>query len=221
MKISVRLTVAPGVAVVAAVLGLVGCGSSHGSSAVPSLSASGAAAGSSHAGYSTSRVAALHAAAQCIRTHGIPSYQDPVLTADGQVYTDSRSILDFESAAGVTSGGKGNGNSALDAIRTACGTLMATAGFQPDDQAPAPPKLVQAGVKLAQCLRANGLPNYRDPTSSSPFTPGHGFGISADELPNNGAGGKADPTFQRALTACQALNNAEITASDLTNLAHD
>jgi hypothetical protein len=207
--------------VAAAAMLLSGCGASHPSSRVASLHASGSSTDTTHGGYSTSRVAQLHAAAQCIRTHGIPSYQDPVLTADGQVYTDSRSILDFESAAGVTSGGKGNGNSALDAIRAACGTLMATAGFQPDDQAPAPPKLVQAGVKLAQCLRANGLPNYRDPTSSSPFTPGHGFGISADELPNNGAGGKADPTFQRALTACQALNNAEITASDLTNLAHD
>lgn len=213
MKISVRLTVA---AAVAAVAGLAGCSSSHGSSSVPSLYASGVAS-SSHGGYSTSRVAALHAAAQCIRTHGVPSYQDPVLTADGQVYTDARSIEDI---AG-TSASRADTDRAMAALNQACGPLMARAGFQPQDEAPAPPKLVQAGVKLAQCLRANGLPNYRDPTSSSPFTPGHGFGISADELPNDGAGGKADPTFQRAFAACQALNNAEITASDLTNLAHD
>ena len=40
----------------------------------------------------SAREAALHAAAQCIRQHGIPSYADPVLTARGQVYSDSRSI---------------------------------------------------------------------------------------------------------------------------------
>jgi hypothetical protein len=214
MKVRVRLTIA---GAIATALALAGCSSSSGSSGVPSLAASGAAVSSGHGGYSASRVAQLHAAAQCIRTHGVPSYQDPVLTADGQVYTDARSIQDI---AGTSASGA-DADRALAALNQACGSLMATAGFQSQDEAPAPPQLVQAGVRLAQCLRANGLPNYRDPTSSSPFTPGHGFGISADEMPNNGAGGKQDPTFQRALTACQALNDAEITASTLTNLAHD
>jgi hypothetical protein len=214
MKIRVRLIAA---GATAATLALAGCSSSHGSSSVPSLRASGAAATSSHGGYSAGRVAALHAAAQCIRTHGVPTYQDPVLTADGQVYTDARSIEDI---AGTSASGA-DVDRAMAALNQACGPLMATAGFQPQDEAPAPPKLVQAGVRLAQCLRANGLPNYRDPTSSSPFTPGHGFAISADEFPNNGAGGKQDPTFQRAFTACKALNDAEITASTLSSLAHD
>ena len=75
-------------------------------------------------------------------------------------------------------------------------------------------------MKAAQCLRANGLPNYRDPSSSTPFTPGHGFGITADEMPNNGAGGKQDPTFQTASAACRSLLDAEIAASTLTSLAH-
>jgi hypothetical protein len=207
------------VAVVAAGVLLAGCGSSAGSSAVPSLRASGSSTSSSHGGYSTSRVTQLHAAAQCIRTHGVPSYQDPVLTADGQVYTDSRSILNYESAGGPAAGGKGEAG--LNAIRQACGTLIATAGFQPDDEAPAPPNLVQAGVKAAQCLRANGLPHYRDPASSTAFTPGHGFGLSSDELPNNGAQGKTDPTVQRAFTACRTVLEAEVVASQLTHLAHD
>ena len=152
-----------------------------------------------HGGYSTSRVAQLHAAAQCIRTHGIPSYQDPVLTADGQVYTDSRSILDFESAAGVTSGRQRQRQ--LLAGHDPGGLRHADRyGRVPAQRRGAcPAKLVQAGVKLAQCLRANGLPNYRDPTSSTPFTPGHGFGITADELPNNGAGGKTDPDLPARL----------------------
>src|SRR5215470_15318594 len=41
---------------------------------------------------SASRVAALHRAAQCIRSHGIPTFADPVLGANGQVFTDSRPL---------------------------------------------------------------------------------------------------------------------------------
>jgi hypothetical protein len=105
--------------------------------------------------------------------------------------------------------------------RTRPGALFTAAGLQPDDESPAPPQLVQAGVRAAQCLRANGLPNYRDPTSQSVFTPGHGFGVSADELPNNGRLGKTDPTVQRALSACRSLLDAEIAASTLSSLGHD
>jgi hypothetical protein len=109
----------------------------------------------------------------------------------------------------------------LNAIRHACGHLFVVAGLQPDDESPAPSQLVQAGVRSAQCLRANGLPDMRDPTSQTAFTPGHGFGISADELPNHGALGKQDPAVQRAFTACRSLLDAEIRASALSSLAHD
>ena len=223
MKISPTARVAAGLAAAVTAVTLSGCGSSAPASAVPSLSAGAVAPGSDAAGsggqrgYSASRVAQLHAAAQCIRTHGVPTYQDPVLTANGQVYTDSRSIEDLQAKA--KSGGPSS-DSAMNAIRQACGTLMATAGFQPQDEAPAPPALVQAGVQAARCMRAHGLPNYRDPTSSSTFTPGHGFGMTANELPNNGALGKADPAVQRAFTACRTLLDNESRASTLASLAH-
>ncbi|MBV9595077.1 MAG: hypothetical protein JO147_14920 [Actinobacteria bacterium] len=194
---------------------LVACGGGRHGPTVAAISSSAGAVGGSH---DASRVSALHSAAQCIRTHGVPSYQDPVLTSDGHVYTDSRSIEDFIAASG---GDRSSEDAALTQLRNACGTLLVAAGFQPDDEAPAPPQLVQAGVKAAQCMRAHGLPDYRDPTSSTPFTPGHGFGITADELPNNGAAGKSDPTFQHAITSCRTELDAEIEASDLSSLAHD
>ena len=206
------------VAAVAGIIVVAGCGSAHSTGGVPSI-ASGTSGHSSSGGYSASRVVALHAAAACIRSHGIPSYQDPVLTANGQVFTDSRSIQDY--LANHADSGSKQDNAAVQAVLAPCGALIAVAGLQPEDEAPAPSRLVEAGVKLAQCLRAHGLPNFRDPTSSSPFTPGHGFGISADELPNNGANGKQDPTFQSAFGACQAQNDAEIKASELSSLAHD
>ena len=169
-------------------------------------SAGQGSAGQGSAGQSSAaRAAALHQAAQCIRQHGIPSYADPILTAGGRVYSDSRSIQDAPPAV-------------LSAVQQACGALAASAGLSPADEPPAPPQLVQAGVRAAQCMRAHGLPNDADPSARTPYTPGHGFGMTASEVP---AGGKASPAFQRAAQACRALLDAEITASTLTSLGHD
>lgn len=192
---------------------LTACTASPPGPSVPTLAASGSASGATGVGSSgAGRAAALHAAAQCIREHGVPAYQDPVLDADGHVYTDLRSIQDAAQAAGD--------ESVLQAeLMRACGTLVTSAGLQPADEPPAPPALVQAGVKAAQCLRANGMPNATDPTASTPFVPGHGFSLSGDELPNPSAG-KADPTVQRAFTACRAELDAEIAQSGLGALAH-
>ena len=216
------------IAVLAGGLLLAGCGSSGSSSpAVPSLSqAAGghtAGQGSQAAGQGASgspgasaqaesaqgswagRGAELHAAAQCIRQHGIPAYTDPVLTASGQVYTDSRS---FDAVS----------RSVWGAVQQACGALAATAGLSPDAEPPAPPQLIQAGVRSAECLRAHGLPNVTDPTARTDYTPGHGFGFTAGELP---ADGKRDPVVQAALHACRAILDAEIRASTLGSLSND
>lgn len=146
----------------------------------------------------------LHAAAECIRQHGIPTYQDPVLTSDGHVFTDARSMQNADEPT-------------LQAVQSACAAQIAAAQFQPDAQAPAPPALVQAGVKTAQCLRAHGLPNIKDPTSTTVFVPGHGFGLTPDEVP---AGGKQNPVVQQALEACRSVENEETRLSTLENLGH-
>ena len=211
------------IAVLAGGLLLAGCGSSGSSSpAVPSLSQA-AGQGSQAAGHGASgspgasaqaessqgswagRGAELHAAAQCIRQHGVPAYADPVLTASGQVYTDSRSLDDAP-------------RSVWDTLQQACGALAARAGLSPDAEPPAPPQLIQAGVRSAECMRAHGLPNVHDPTAQSEYTPGHGFGLSSDEVP---AGGKASPGFQEATHACRAILDAEIRASTLASLGND
>jgi hypothetical protein len=202
---------------------LVGCGSSGSSSpSVPALSQAvgqgshavgqgassspGASAQAESAqGSWAGRAAELNAAAQCIRQHGIPGYTDPVLTASGQVYTDSRSFDDAP-------------RSVWDAVQQACGALAARAGLSPDAEPPAPPQLVEAGVRSAQCLRAHGLPNVYDPTAQTAYTPGHGFGFTAGEIP---AGGKSDPAYQAAAHACRAILDAEIHASTLASLGND
>jgi hypothetical protein len=153
----------------------------------------------------------LAAAAQCIRQHGIPSYQDPVLTQSGRLYTDVRSV-------------EGASQQVIPAVRTACQTLLRRAllplepGKHSPLEPPAPPQLVQAGVRAAECVRANGLPNVHDPSSQSTYTPGHGFALSISEVP---AGGKSSPAFQHAAHACRSLLDAEIQASTLSSLSSD
>jgi hypothetical protein len=188
------------------VAGLLAAGIVAGCAATPATgvpSLAGATASASHG----TNAQALHAAAQCIRDHGVPAYPDPVIAPDGSVYTDQRSLQDASK----------NSRTFFDPIRAACRSLFAAANFNPDNEPKATPALVQAGVRAAQCMRAHGLPNYRDPTASTPFTPGHGFGLTPDQLP---AGGKASGLVQQAVRACAAQITAELDASKLTNLSH-
>ena len=216
-----RRSAATALLVCASGLGVVACGSSPSSSPTVPTAASGAtrgsAAGSAESAASGSakgsgkqRLAippgrstpeAVAAAVRCIRDHGIPGYKDPVITPDGAVYTDVRS---FEDAPQST---------ATDVVRS-CRALLVRAHLDPGHVPPAPPELVQAGVKSAQCARAHGLPNMRDPNSQSPYTPGHGFGHSAAEI----TGGKDSPGFQAFRSACRAVIAAELKASSLASL---
>jgi hypothetical protein len=150
------------------------------------------------------RTAALHTAAECLRQHGISNFADPVLGANGQVFTDSRALE--KSPKGAT-----------ETAMTACRAELGAASWQPDQQPPAPAALVAAGVKSAQCLRAHGLPNVKDPTANSTYTPGHGFGLRADEVPPGVD--KGSPVMRQALEACRPILDAENAASSLDQLA--
>ncbi len=150
------------------------------------------------------RVGALHTAAQCLRAHGVPNFADPVLGADGQVFTDARPLED--APRGV-----------LEAAMNGCERELRSAFWNPQTQPPAPASLIAAGVRAARCLRQNGLPDMHDPTASSSYTPGHGFGLTADELPPGAD--KRSPVVQQAFHSCRAELDAEITASRLDNLS--
>lgn len=198
-------------------IALAACGDEPPTTRVPQLSATGnATTGSTEnnnndnnpnavAGDSSAaRRAKLHAAADCIRQHGAANYQDPLLTSDGYVYTDDVALRDIDGPQ-------------LDAIQNACKDLIHAANFSMRDQGPPPPKLIQAGVKSAQCLRDNGLPDVKDPTVDRPFTPGKGFGLDPEGIP---AGGKQNPTVMRALQTCRQILDEEAALSSLGNLGH-
>ena len=138
-----RLAAVAAVAAVAIGAGVLGaCGDPPASPRVPSLSGgngassrgtdkdnSGRVLNGTTGDASAARRTALHNAAECIRQHGAPRYQDPVLTADGRVYTDERALYD---AVDETQ---------MQTLETACGELIRAARFSPGDQAPPPPKL--------------------------------------------------------------------------------
>jgi hypothetical protein len=190
------------VAATVVLIGLGACDAGPSSPAVPRLSGGTGASRAAGGDGSAARRDRLHAAAECIRAHGAPHYQDPVLTAGGAVYTDAVSLRDL-------------GETVLTAIDTACDALIHAADFSMSDQGPPPPRLIQAGVRSARCLRANGMPDVKDPTADSPFTPGKGFGLQPGELP---AGGKRNPAFARAVGACRAILDDEARLSSLGSL---
>jgi hypothetical protein len=184
--------------VTASALSAAGCGSSSPSPAVPTAEGAATPAAGESGGRPSS--AAVAAAVRCIRSHGISRYQDPVITPDGAVYTDTRSFGDTP-------------ESTVKEVERSCGALMARAKLD-RKLPPAPPALVQAGVKAAECGRAHGLPAMRDPNASTPYTPGHGFGMSHDAVP----GGKDSPGFQQMRRDCRAEIDAMMEASTLASL---
>ncbi len=151
------------------------------------------------------RAAKLHDAAECLRQHGVENFHDPVLGANGQVFTDTRALEEKKPETTVST------------AMTACRDKINAANWKPDQLPPAPAALVAAGVKSAQCMRAHGLPNVKDPTANSIYTPGHGFGVTADELPPGVD--KRSPVLQQAIEACRSVLDAETRASSLDQLA--
>lgn len=153
---------------------------------------------------SADRIAELHTAAQCIRSHGIQNFSDPVLGATGLVFTDYRPLQD--AAEGV-----------LRSALSGCEQQLRAATWNPETQPPAPAPLIAAGVQAARCLRQNGLQKMKDPDARTAYVPGHGFGMSAAELPPGAD--KQTPVVQQAFRRCRTLLDAEIEASNLDKLA--
>ena len=191
-------------AVVSLVVIASACGSSRSSAGVPTLQgASGANAGAQH------NAQALHAAAQCIREHGIPNYADPTIGPGDVVYSDQRDLEDTKDPV-------------RSAALEACRTSLAAAVFDPTQRPHPPAQMVRDGVREAQCLRAHGLPNWPDPKPSDTFDPGHGFQVDASAFAGAvpaGANPKQSAVFQRAIAACQAQQVAVSRDSELSNLA--
>jgi hypothetical protein len=168
---------------------LAGCGGSGNGRNAGSATAS--SSGRAHAGLKM---------AQCMRANGVPSFPDP--SSNG-------------GPIGIAGGGS-NGTVTVGGVSVAQSTLRAAFQKCQKDLPQGPPltsaqiaSLRQGALKMAQCMRAHGVPNFPDPQITT-GPGGHGIGIRIG--PGPGAGGQTagnakrpPPAFQSAQKVCMPL----------------
>lgn len=118
--------------------------------------------------------------AQCMRTNGVPNFPDPSTSGQGQGF------LINGSATGLDP----NDPTFQKAQQTCSKYLRGFLGKGPTNDKEAQAK----ALKFSQCMRAHGVPNFPDPSTSGGLTISNGSGID----PN-------DPTFQKAQQTCASI----------------
>jgi hypothetical protein len=127
---------------------------------------------------------------RCMRTHGVSDFPDPK--------TNGRGI---QLSVGPNSGVNPQ-DPAFQAAQKACQHLMPGGG--PGSGHPSAQDKAQM-LKVSQCMRAHGIGDFPDPTTSQP-SPGKGFGMAIGRngvflaIPNSID--VQSPAFKRAAAAC-------------------
>jgi hypothetical protein len=95
--------------------------------------------------------------AQCMRTHGVPSFSDPHVTSSAQ-------------GVGVSQGVSAQtaGSPAFNSAQQACRKLL-PAGAQGPSNQPVSASQQAEMVKFAACVRHHGVPNMPDPAANGVF----------------------------------------------------
>jgi hypothetical protein len=163
----------------AAAVGLTAC---SGSSA-PHVASLGKSGGGDVAA-STSTVPAgsptqlLDEWASCMRSHGDPNQVDPTV--------DAAKVIQVILPAGYADGLRGGSG--------ACGSYLSAAEAALGGATPPASSSEATALKFAQCMRANGVPDYPDPTGNS--------NSQAIRVSSGSDLNPANPTFQAASTLC-------------------
>jgi hypothetical protein len=161
----VAAAVALGVTVAGCSGGPTTAGSSPAATAAP-------AGGSSSSG--SSPLAQAVAYSQCIRSHGVPNFPDPVMTPSG--------------GYGYRTKGIAPNSSAFQGALQACKDLPSPWNSTGQQLSAAQQ---QAWLSWAECVRAHGVPDFPDPT------------FSGREVHDSGVG-SASPQLQQAMDACKS-----------------
>ncbi len=128
---------------------------------------------------------------RCIRAHGVPNYPDP------------------GSSGGMQSQSSGNGSVTVNGVtldatpQTLQDAQKACAKYAPQAPAVSASQLAsikRGAVKMAECMRQNGVPNFADPTVKT-GPGGHGVGISIG-TPSGGNVDIYSPAFKAARAKC-------------------
>jgi hypothetical protein len=112
--------------------------------------------------------------AQCVRSHGVPNWPDPVATPSG--------------GYGFRTTGINPQSPAFQSALQACKALYnwGSTGQQLS------PAQQQAWLDWAKCIRSHGVPDFADPK------------FSGSEVHVSGGGGSSSPQLQSAMDACKS-----------------
>ena len=164
--------------VAGAAIALAACSASS-SPHVASLGSNSSNDGASHTTTTTTTAGSpaqlLDEWASCMRSHGDPGQIDPTVDADKVIQ--------------ITLGAGYNGQG-LRGENGACGTYLSAAQTALGGGTPPRSSSEATALKFAQCMRANGVPDYPDPTGTNQAA----HAASASELNS--------PAFQAASTLC-------------------
>lgn len=158
--------------------------------AVAGCGSAGPTSGSDRAGARTSNDAPFRYA-QCIRSHGVPSFPDPVVTSSpGQ--TSVRQMV--PASAGLSP--------KFEAAQKACRGILPTPGARSDHQGPGAAIL----LAFAKCLRSHGISTFPDPGPQGQIT--------RQMLATAGVNLRT-PVFLDAARACIGVTHGAITPADI------
>jgi hypothetical protein len=129
--------------------------------------------------------------ARCMRANGVPNFPDPSAGGGFSLRV---------SVAGASS-------SVFKAAQTKCDRLLPGGGLEGIGSGPAPSaQTVEHWVKVAQCMRRHGVPNFPDPRTTVPSQPPAGGGVISDRdgviLVFPHTIDEQSPLFSRAAAAC-------------------
>lgn len=148
-----------------------------------------AACGSSSAPTTRAKFGQMVAFAQCMRANGVPNFPDPGSNGNGglQIQATQRA----GSGASLKVNGVAVSSPAFQRAMNACHSKLPNGGRPPALSA----GQRAAMLRFSRCMRANGLPDFPDPT----FGPGGRVGLRVG--PQSGVD-PSSPAFQHAQAAC-------------------
>ncbi|MDE3132777.1 MAG: hypothetical protein KGL15_01785 [Acidobacteriota bacterium] len=138
--------------------------------------------------------------AQCVRAHGVPKFPDSPNGGPNQIQSGQ-------------SGSGGRGSVSVDGVnlgvspQTLQKAMLACQKYAPQG----PPisgaqlaKIRQGAIKMAECMRSHGVPNFPDPqVTTGPG--GRGIGVRIGGPGSAGGFDPKSPAFQKAQKTCQPL----------------
>lgn len=122
--------------------------------------------------------------ANCMRTHGVPSFPDPNSSGDIQIPLGS---------------GLNPQSPAFQGAQKRCGKLLPGGG--PGPRKPSKAQFV-AGLAFARCMRSHGLPHFPDPLASFPAGSGPIISLRGMVFKPGPGLNPVSPAFQQAASHC-------------------